>query len=165
MKLCECGCGNPAPIAKATNKKWGHVKGQPSRFVHGHHNRVPRPTMTDTELAWLAGILEGEGSFIVVKRKRTPRRKPAWFQYDCRVQVGMKDRDIIARVASLLGTAHSRTKAGMYVTYLSGYYGFDVMRRLHPLMGARRRSQIEKCFEVEKKHCMLATATGWRQAA
>jgi len=37
--LCECGCGRPAPIAKMTNTKKGHVKGQPVRFIRGHHAR------------------------------------------------------------------------------------------------------------------------------
>lgn len=35
-KLCECGCGRKAPIAKQTNKKIGHIKGQPVRFIRGH---------------------------------------------------------------------------------------------------------------------------------
>lgn len=35
--LCECGCGQPAPLAKQTNKRFGHVKGQPVRFIHNHH--------------------------------------------------------------------------------------------------------------------------------
>lgn len=35
-KLCECGCGQPAPIATLTNRKWGHIKGEPVRFVNGH---------------------------------------------------------------------------------------------------------------------------------
>jgi hypothetical protein len=34
--LCECGCGEPAPIAARTNRKRGHIAGQPCRFVHGH---------------------------------------------------------------------------------------------------------------------------------
>lgn len=34
--LCECGCGLPAPIARDTNPKWGHVKGKPCRFRLGH---------------------------------------------------------------------------------------------------------------------------------
>jgi hypothetical protein len=38
-KLCECGCGEPAPIARITNRKWGHVKGQPMRFVLGHSTK------------------------------------------------------------------------------------------------------------------------------
>jgi hypothetical protein len=39
LKLCECGCGDPAPIAEATNPKLGYVKGQPMRFVRGHATR------------------------------------------------------------------------------------------------------------------------------
>jgi hypothetical protein len=41
VKLCECGtCGLPAPIAKETNSRNGHVQGQPVRFIKGHNNRV-----------------------------------------------------------------------------------------------------------------------------
>ncbi len=37
LKLCECGCGKPAPIAKVTRKKRGQKKGCPVRFVSGHN--------------------------------------------------------------------------------------------------------------------------------
>jgi hypothetical protein len=37
-KLCECGCGQPAPIATMTNRKRGYVAGRPMRFVKGHNN-------------------------------------------------------------------------------------------------------------------------------
>lgn len=40
--LCACGCGYPAPVAKATSRRLGHVKGQPVRFIHGHHARLRR---------------------------------------------------------------------------------------------------------------------------
>ena len=36
VKLCECGCGNPAPIAKVNRRTLGHVKGEPVRFIRGH---------------------------------------------------------------------------------------------------------------------------------
>lgn len=38
-KLCECGCGKPAPIAKANHRLYGHIKGEPVRFVVGHARR------------------------------------------------------------------------------------------------------------------------------
>lgn len=38
-KLCECGCGEAAPIAKQTRSDRGHVQGQPQRFIRGHVNR------------------------------------------------------------------------------------------------------------------------------
>lgn len=36
VRLCECGCGKPAPIAPWTNRKQGYVKGQARRFIVGH---------------------------------------------------------------------------------------------------------------------------------
>jgi hypothetical protein len=36
VKLCECGCGEPAPLATVTSKVKGTVKGKPQRFVLGH---------------------------------------------------------------------------------------------------------------------------------
>lgn len=35
---CQCGCGALAPIAKLTRR--GYRKGEPMRFVQGHHLRV-----------------------------------------------------------------------------------------------------------------------------
>ena len=35
--LCQCGCGSRTQIAKMTNRKLGHKKGEPIRFVNGHH--------------------------------------------------------------------------------------------------------------------------------
>lgn len=43
VKLCECGCGQPAPIAKFSRKKVGHKKGEPVRFIKGHSLRIARP--------------------------------------------------------------------------------------------------------------------------
>ncbi len=36
-KLCECGCGEPAPIAKRTDSKRGYRKGEPIRFITRHN--------------------------------------------------------------------------------------------------------------------------------
>lgn len=47
-KLCECGCGQPAPIAKKHNIPAGHVKGQPVRFIVGHHAKLQaRPSLEE----------------------------------------------------------------------------------------------------------------------
>lgn len=35
---CQCGCGAKAPIAKSTNSRFGHRKGEPVRYVQSHHN-------------------------------------------------------------------------------------------------------------------------------
>ncbi len=40
--LCQCGCGQPAPIAKKTIASKGYVKGRPVRFIRGHVGRTQR---------------------------------------------------------------------------------------------------------------------------
>jgi hypothetical protein len=42
VKMCECNCGMPAPIAKRTDARKGHVKGAPLRYIYGHRARVRR---------------------------------------------------------------------------------------------------------------------------
>jgi hypothetical protein len=37
--MCECGCGERAPVAQRTNARLGHIRGQPLRFVSGHNSR------------------------------------------------------------------------------------------------------------------------------
>lgn len=56
--LCECGCGQAAPIATQTNRSKGWVKGQPLRFVRGHagkrhgHSSQGRRKPTPTYYSW-----------------------------------------------------------------------------------------------------------------
>lgn len=63
IKLCECGCGEPAPIAKKTKAGRGHVKGQPIRFLPYHWGSLMfAPSTDEREIGWAVGIYEGEGS-------------------------------------------------------------------------------------------------------
>jgi hypothetical protein len=41
-KLCECGCGKPTRIATQNQPKSGTKKGEPARFLAGHHGRRPK---------------------------------------------------------------------------------------------------------------------------
>lgn len=36
---CQCGCGEPTPLASRTSTRDGTVKGRPGRFIHGHNAR------------------------------------------------------------------------------------------------------------------------------
>lgn len=37
--FCHCGCGGKTKIASSTMKSRGWVKGEPLRYIHGHHRR------------------------------------------------------------------------------------------------------------------------------
>jgi hypothetical protein len=56
-KLCECGCGEPAPIAAKTSARLGHIQGQPVRFVCGHATRGRR--LTGDHRAKISASLRG----------------------------------------------------------------------------------------------------------
>lgn len=51
IKLCECGCGQPAPLAPHSHKRRGWVKGEPRRFVHGHNRVANRYRFTSEDNA------------------------------------------------------------------------------------------------------------------
>lgn len=44
--LCACGCGQETPLASATSRSKGLVKGQPARFVKGHSSARPWNTLS-----------------------------------------------------------------------------------------------------------------------
>lgn len=53
IKLCECGCGQPAPIARQTNATFGYIKGQPMRFLRGHGTKGRKlPKQSVEERFW-----------------------------------------------------------------------------------------------------------------
>lgn len=35
--FCQCGCGRKTNIAQQTDKRYGHIKGQPINFINGHN--------------------------------------------------------------------------------------------------------------------------------
>lgn len=83
-KLCECGCGNPAPLASHTVKSRGWVRGKPIRFIQGHNPPTNTFTIrvkseergyTSPCLIW-QGVLDeyGYGLVQVDGRKRLAHR-------------------------------------------------------------------------------------------
>jgi hypothetical protein len=96
----------------------------------------------EADLYWLAGWLEGEGSFCKPPPS-DPRR--------ARVLGCTKDRDVATRVAHLLGaspryahpaSARKRGWSPVWRILVRGTRAVRVMKALHPLMGSRRQNQI-----------------------
>ncbi len=86
-KLCECGCGQPAPIAKHTDKRRGHIAGQPCRFISGHNGRRPAVERFWEKInkntpngcwEWIGGHDEFGRGRIVTNDKPTLAHRFAW---------------------------------------------------------------------------------------
>lgn len=93
--------------------------------------------MNSEELAWIAGWLEGEGSFIT--RGTT-----------CSVTASSTDLDVLERVRSLAGgRVHAITKRqahwkDAWVWTLSGTPAYELMTRLLPWLGSRRAARAQE---------------------
>jgi hypothetical protein len=103
----------------------------------------PIPRISELDLHWLAGLLEGEGSFMV--GPPSAPRSPV-------IQFWMTDRDVVERAGAMLDSAvaavpprraHWKTA---YAVRLRGPRAVVWMRRLRPLMGTRRRAQIDRAL-------------------
>ncbi len=105
--------------------------------------------MTDTDLSWLAGLLEGEGSFL-----RGPPSDPS----SPRISVQMTDEDVVQKVRLIVGHGtvgsyqdkkNPRWKRVFFFT-VKGFPAVDLMQRLYPLMGMRRQRQIDKALSSSR---------------
>lgn len=100
---------------------------------------------TELDLHWLAGLLEGEGSFL----KPTPSHPN-----QLRISLQMTDEDVVSRVSALWGIKyHAVTPANpnhktIYVINLRGKRANEWMITLFPLMGQRRRKQITEALKT-----------------
>lgn len=106
----------------------------------------------DQELAWLAGLLEGEGSF-----SRIQERKSAVVIY-----LGMCDEDVVRRardvVIGLVGEPLTVTRTRAKRANHNDQFRFRVysdrarqlMELLRPFMGERRGQKIDQLLEEMK---------------
>lgn len=49
--MCECGCGQPTRLARCDDRSKGWRKGEPLRYIRGHHIHKYRPVPTARTLA------------------------------------------------------------------------------------------------------------------
>ncbi len=105
--------------------------------------------MTETEVAWLAGLLEGE-SYLGMQNAAPskPGRRPFLV-----VAIEMCDRDVIERAAALMGNNAISVRQPLnpqysilYGTKVQGKKAQQVMQAILPYMGKRRSDKIRKCL-------------------
>ena len=109
--------------------------------------------VTLLDIAWLAGLIEGEGYFTVTKRPKYPKAVyPA-------VGLAMTDGDVVARAAGMMraisgSDANVRTRRHglstkpMYAVSFCGSYAVPIMRTLLPFMGQRRKARINELLDA-----------------
>ena len=108
------------------------------------------------DVMWLAGYLEGEGTFHAAGSKRDDGMYPTL----C-IQVTSTDLDVLQRVGRMIEREANAVKSYQYEKsikssnlkqqYRVRVYGHDalqLMSILHPLMGERRQDQIKQALNL-----------------
>lgn len=112
--------------------------------------------MSPVETAWVAGLLEGEGAFVV----SWVERKNRWRYPTIRVQMNQTDEDVVRKLGRLAGGM----VRGPYPNSGKGdkpVWRWELGRRdaliallhdIRPHMGARRTARIDELLAIHAEH-------------
>ena len=105
-----------------------------------------------TDIAWLAGLLEGEGYF-ALNRGKYPT-----------ITLSMTDEDIVVKAASLMGAKINRS-GNLWIAHINGAYAIQWMMTLYSLLGKRRRERVFEVIRYWKEHAYSHVSNGMRARA
>lgn len=116
------------------------------RWEHTFVKQLPqRPAdVSERSFYWLVGLLEGEGSFM--KGPPSSPGLPA-------IQMTMIDRDVVERAAAIMGCSVTTVRPRQahwkesYSIRIRGARAVEWMRALQPVVGARRKEQIDRAMK------------------
>ena len=103
---------------------------------------------TEIEVAYIAGLLEGEGTFL--NKGLCPI-----------IQVGMTDDDVIEKVADIINIGNRRIHIQedkrpkyktKYIICLAGFDAFKWMKLIRPHMCSRRGKELDEIIETIIKY-------------
>lgn len=117
--------------------------------------------MTADNIAWAAGLIEGEGSIYSSVRAVRAKYDPSRRYIVVRVRVVMTDRDVVEKVCAIVGAGKVSPYVNTQGLGKKPLYRWEVSRRqtvealcsaIYPWMGHRRRAQIDRVRELLQKY-------------
>ena len=90
------------------------------------------------DIAWLGGLLEGEGWFGLTHRDKYPT-----------ISLKMTDEDTVKRAAAIWGSKAFPYKTS-WITQIAGYRAIQWMFMLYTFLGKRRREKVAKVVQYWK---------------
>src|SRR5580765_8118192 len=108
--------------------------------------------LTQRDIGGVAGILEGEGSFIIRPSERKGR-------YYILAKMQSTDEDTICRIHSVTGLGkmngpycYGKSNKLVWSWYTIGKDAAALMMTLYPMMSERRQGQIKYCLNKWRSH-------------
>lgn len=109
--------------------------------------------MKTHEIYWLAGILDGEGSFTIDFRNERSKKYPS-----IRVNVGMTDEDTIFKLQEITGVGYISSS---FLPSGKEIYQWQIAKQqdvaalimtIYPLMSKRRKQRIEELLFIWRSY-------------
>ncbi len=152
-KLCECGCGSPAPVATRNDATKGYIKGEPMRFVRGHARRRDVPNFVvnaDGYWIWQRGLNPVSG-YGMASREYAHRKM--YRKYKGEIPEGMQI-DHLCRVRACVNPNHLEavTRSENALRGLTGRQAKVAARRLTDAQVREIRTSKESNRELAKQH-------------
>nr|YP_002000412.1 putative LAGLIDADG homing endonuclease [Oedogonium cardiacum]YP_002000466.1 putative LAGLIDADG homing endonuclease [Oedogonium cardiacum]ACC97274.1 putative LAGLIDADG homing endonuclease [Oedogonium cardiacum]ACC97302.1 putative LAGLIDADG homing endonuclease [Oedogonium cardiacum] len=111
-------------------------------------------SISDVDIAWMAGLLEGEGSFGLDKRSKQ-RYEKSTSPPGAYVKISMTDEDVIEKMAKLVNkTYYSPTRLTkknkkVYILHIGDRESLlALLPRLFPYFGKRRQAEVQVCIDA-----------------
>lgn len=109
--------------------------------------------MSTKDIAWLAGLLEGEATFNLAGGRHSRQQRPT----NPRIVLCMTDEDVCRRAHALLGgNFYGPYRGRAFKPHYKSYFRVDVtgrravgwMMTLYSLLGERRQGKVRQILEV-----------------
>lgn len=159
---CSCGCGEKTKPAIQTDRRKGVRKGEPQKWILGHRSRMSRvlrarprlaatKSPTNLEIAWAAGLYEGEGTAVSTAGR---------YHNGTAASVSQKDQWVLYRLQELFGgsvrqhpehTFPSQHRAAISTWRLSGQRAHGFLMTIFPFLSPRRKAQILRADHFQKR--------------
>lgn len=104
------------------------------------------------DIIWLAGLLEGEGCFLLERKKYT------------RIILSMTDKDVVARVACMW-KGKMNHRGNIYKAEVYGAHAISWMMTMYSLFGKRRKEKIASIIKVWRERTYTHASNGMRNMA
>ncbi len=110
--------------------------------------------LNEVEIAWLAGLFEGEANFGLDSRSKK-RYKVSTSPAIPFIKIAMVDQDVIAKVAKLVKKSYfspsRKTSSGkvVYILHIGDRITLlYLLPRLLPFLGERRQKKVRECIDA-----------------
>lgn len=158
-------CGDNCRVKFAYRQKCGTVTNR-ERLERSLGSPYEKPQLSEAQQGWLAGMIDGEGSILLIKHSKRRSGNETWY-FHVDVSIANTNRALIEQLVKVIGkrytTVQERRAPGPrskvpFVVMVRRVAVVDILEAIHPYLIAKRQ-QAEIAMEFCKMQDVLPVRT------